>query len=314
MAEDGRGSGAQDKGEKAVMYHPKLSYTQRGIPVISRKQMDAMAENYLRDFCPECLKEPCPIDIDQFAMEYLHLGQDFQYLTKQGVYLGMMVFHDTDRVEVYDEERDEAKYISEKANTIIIDRTLLEPGQEHRYRFTVGHECAHSIFHGPKLSDPYQEYLNLYYADSEQGTPMMFRCNLSDREFVKKANTLWTDKQWMEWQADAFSSSILMPKSVVKKVVDEISPRTMRYSKRDELIRGVSRVFQVSRKAAEIRLEGLCLIVSEEDDRQMTAALLTLETADRVNTTEEDKMFNYRDLELWGYDVPKTRGRRRKKS
>ncbi len=296
------------------MYRPKLSYTQRGIPVISRKQMDAIAENYLKDFCPECLKEPCPIDIDQFAMEYLHLGQDFQYLTKQGVYLGMMIFNDSDRVEVYDEERDEAKYISEKANTIIIDRSLLEPGQEHRYRFTVGHECAHSIFHGPMPSDPYQDYLNLYFADSEQGIPMMFRCNLSDREFVKKANTLWTDKQWMEWQADVFSSSILMPKSTVKKAVDTIRPYTQPHTRRDELISEVSRVFQTSRKAAEIRLEGLKLIKSEEENRQMMIALSTLEVADRVNTTEEDKMFYYRDLELWGYEVPKTRGRRRKKS
>lgn len=143
---------------------------------------------------------------------------------------------------------------------------------------------------------------------------MMFRCNLSDREFVKKANTLWTDKQWMEWQADVFSSSILMPKSTVKKAVDVIWPYTQPHTRRDELISEVSRVFQTSRKAAEIRLEGLKLIKSEEENRQMMTALSTLEVADRVNTTEEDKMFYYRDLELWGYEVPKTRGRRRKKS
>ena len=49
----------------------------------------------------------------------------------------MTVFNDTDRVPVYDPIQNRAEYISARANTIIIDRTLLEENQEHRYRFTV---------------------------------------------------------------------------------------------------------------------------------------------------------------------------------
>ncbi len=297
------------------MFHPNISYTQRGIPVISRKQMDEYAEKYLEDFCPECLKEPCAVDIDQFAMKYLGLNQDFQSLSKQGVYLGMILFHDSDRVEVYDEENDVAKYISEKANTIIIDNSLLEDGQEERYRFTMGHECGHGIFHRPGVSDPYDEYLRLFYGDS---SVEMFRCNLDDRAFVAKEKTQWTDQQWKEWQADAFSSSILMPKSMVIKAIDEIRSFTDPGNMRNEFIRKISGVFKVSHKAAEIRLSWLGLIESEEQilkrmDLKMQSQAHRWETM-TDSVAAEERMFHERDMELWGYEVQKKRGRRRKRS
>lgn len=43
------------------------------------------------------LSEPQEIDIDDFAFNYLGLSQDFQYLSHNGMYLGMMVFKDTKR-------------------------------------------------------------------------------------------------------------------------------------------------------------------------------------------------------------------------
>lgn len=42
------------------------------------------------------------IDIDGFAQSYLGLTQDFQYLSHNGIYLGMMIFNDTNKVPVYD--------------------------------------------------------------------------------------------------------------------------------------------------------------------------------------------------------------------
>ena len=89
------------------MFMPALNYKKNGIPVLSRKMLDEIAEGYLADFRPEYLKYPQEVDIDQFAMEYLKLGQDFQYLTNNGSYLGMMVFGDSHTVEVYDETMNE---------------------------------------------------------------------------------------------------------------------------------------------------------------------------------------------------------------
>lgn len=55
----------------------------------------------------------------------------------------MTVFNDTDRVPVYDPRQE----CAEKAHTVIIDRTLLEGNQEHRYRFTMGHEVSYEFLH-----------------------------------------------------------------------------------------------------------------------------------------------------------------------
>lgn len=107
------------------------------VPVLGKDQIDAIGEDYIRDFCPEAFKEPMPVDIDRFVCEYLGMTQDFAWLSNDGRYLGMTVFNDTRRVIVYDPERNEADYMAAKARTVIIDNTLLEAGKEHRYRFTI---------------------------------------------------------------------------------------------------------------------------------------------------------------------------------
>lgn len=88
----------------------------------------------------EALRTPQEIDIDLFVQDYLGMEQDFQYLSHCGLYLGMTVFNETDKIPVYNPAKYCAEYISAKANTVIIDNSLLEENQEHRYRFTMGHE------------------------------------------------------------------------------------------------------------------------------------------------------------------------------
>lgn len=88
----------------------------------------------------EALRTPQEIDIDLFVQDYLGMEQDFQYLSHCGLYLGMTVFNETDKIPVYNPAKYCAEYISTKAKTVIIDNSLLEENQEHRYRFTMGHE------------------------------------------------------------------------------------------------------------------------------------------------------------------------------
>lgn len=66
---------------------------------------------------------------------------------RNGVYLGMTVFNDTNKVPIYDPATNRAEYISAKARTVIIDNRLLDENQRHRFRFTLGHEGGHDIFH-----------------------------------------------------------------------------------------------------------------------------------------------------------------------
>ena len=139
------------------MYRPKFRVKKSGVPVLSKNEIDIIGECFVAEFCPKVLSEPQPIDIDNFVESYLGMTTDFQFLSHNGVYLGMTVFNDTDKVIVFSPETGRAEYISAKARTAIIDNSLLDEKQERRYRFTVAHEGAHDICHTRYFSrDPHR--------------------------------------------------------------------------------------------------------------------------------------------------------------
>lgn len=242
------------------MYKPVYRTGRNGVPFLSKIDIDLIAENFIWDFCPEAMKTPMQIDIDSFAENYLGLKQDFQYLSHNGVYLGMTVFNDTDRVVIFNPEKVEADYISAQARTIIIDNNLLEENQEHRYRFTMGHECGHDIYH-----TQYFGYAPGQMSLLEDREPMI-RCRVVNTNADKKP-AVWDDKNTMEWQANYFASAILMPKSmVVKFIKDEDEKfknlifRSLSISNDEIKVILTSRKFNVSEEAARYRLQGLDLL------------------------------------------------------
>lgn len=80
------------------MYVAEIVRKRSGAPVLSRKEIDIIGENLVSDFNPDAMHTPQEIDIDLFVQDYLGADQDFQYLSHCGVYLGMTVFNDTDKV------------------------------------------------------------------------------------------------------------------------------------------------------------------------------------------------------------------------
>jgi len=111
-----------------------------GTPILSARDIDVDAERLIFDFDETLLQEPFEIPIETFVECYQELTIDYHFLSHCGVYLGMMIFNDTDKLAIYNPIKKEAEYIHANAGTIILDNSLLEPGQEHRYRFTVAHE------------------------------------------------------------------------------------------------------------------------------------------------------------------------------
>ncbi len=241
------------------MYRPVITRKKSGAPVLSRKEIDVIGENLVGDFMPDALKAPQEIDIDSFAQNYLGMDQDFQYLSHCGVYLGMTVFNDTDKVPVYDPHHGRAEYISAKAHTVIIDKTLLAENQEHRYRFTMGHEAGHEYLHREYFSyDPNQ----LTIFDFMEGPPPLVQCRIDTKKMEAKSPDIWTDREWMEWQANALSSAILMPVSMVKQVVENVK-NTKPVFRNYAAAAKVSNVFNVSFEAASYRLKQLGYIPQE---------------------------------------------------
>jgi Zn-dependent peptidase ImmA (M78 family) len=82
--------------------------------------------------------------------------------------------------------------------TILVDRNLDPNGP--RFRFTLAHELGHLVLHG---------HLKLRFDDIDteirDGRPHFF--------FGRKQPS--TDRDWLEWQANAFASALLIPRPTV---------------------------------------------------------------------------------------------------
>lgn len=250
------------------MYRPSIKRKKTGVPVLSRKEIDIIGERLVGEFCPDAVITPQEIDIDLFVQDYLGADMDYQYLSHCGVYLGMTVFNDTEKVPVYNPASNRAEYIKAKANTIIIDNSLLEKNQEHRYRFTTAHEAGHAYLHAEYFGyDPNQITLTELFKDA-MPAPML-QCRVDTKKAGAVDPKLWGDREWMEWQANALSSAILMPKSMVLKVVKEVKNSDVHPGWLSmALVSKVSEVFNVSWEAASYRLKELDAVDQDEDVSQ----------------------------------------------
>lgn len=238
---------------------PPYNQKRNGVPILSAAELEKIGEALVSDFCPEVLSEPQEVDIEAFAEIYMELNQDIQYLSHNGVYLGMMVFNDTDRLPVYDPVANEAKYVSESANTVVIDKTLLDDERNiHRYRFTMAHEAAgHAVLHKSYYHRNYNpDQLNLF-DDPEPW--VQCRKDMAEPFAGKKKD----DIDWMEWQANTLGSTVLMPAISIKILMEPYiiklsdAKGLRRFCINNDMIECVSKVFNVSRQAALIRLKKL---------------------------------------------------------
>ncbi len=82
------------------MYKSTFRTSATNVPILSKDEIDQIGEQLVGDFCPQALQSPMEIDIDRFITRYMGMDQDFQYLSHCGLYLGMTVFNDTNKVPV----------------------------------------------------------------------------------------------------------------------------------------------------------------------------------------------------------------------
>ncbi len=248
------------------MYIPHYRKNSRKVPILSGKEINKIAEQYLIDYSPDVLPHPQALNIEALLEKYLGLQLDFQYLSHDCRYLGMTVFNDTDRVIIYSPERNMADYIHADHGTVIIDPNLLEDHQEHRYRFTLGHEGGHWIFHKAYYGyDPDQ--LTLF----ELNEPYI-QCRDTNVNYLRSNTRNWDESRWMEWQADKFSAAILMPESSVKYLLGQ---NKAFYSPSDvySVVKEIAQVFNVSEQAAYLRLCDLQIItrsVTDDEYKQLS--------------------------------------------
>lgn len=235
------------------MYQPILRKQRSGIPIMRNSEIDAHAEEFLRDYSPSLLKMPQPVDIEAFAEFYLDLALDYAYLSHCGLILGRMVFQEAERVPVYLPEEKCADYLYAKRGTLLIDNTLLEDWKEYRLRSTIGHECGHWIFHSEYYTamDKRKHYRNARL-------PEITGCKKTDIEGgadMTGRRKLVTDADWLEHHAKYFSAAILMPKTPFMNAVSDLAGNGR--GSGAALQEKLADIFQVSPASVKIRLSQL---------------------------------------------------------
>ena len=61
------------------MYTPSFKTKKNGVPVLDRKEIDNIGENFIRDFQPSVLTSPAPVDIENFTEFYLGMTPDYTF-------------------------------------------------------------------------------------------------------------------------------------------------------------------------------------------------------------------------------------------
>jgi Zn-dependent peptidase ImmA (M78 family) len=227
--------------------------------------LEEYAEKIVQDFAPELLKNPGVISMDEFLEYYLRLTMDFRRICYNKKVLGITAFNDG-MVDIIN-ETGKPDQLAVKKGTVIIDNSLTTKKNEPRLRFTGMHEGVHWLIHRKAFAEsnpfgPAGMYENQFLA-AKEGRGDYLRSN-------KERN----DIERMERQADFLAASILMPRPALREVFREFfryhgdkprriirgfSPLDDDYAK--QLPEYVAHTFNVSVKAATIRLEKLTAIV-----------------------------------------------------
>ncbi|UJA31377.1 ImmA/IrrE family metallo-endopeptidase [Clostridium sporogenes] len=229
------------------------------VPIIYKKDMDKEATKFLLKYCPEALDKPMPIPVEDIAELEMNLEIDYVNIDRNYDILGMMIFSDG-VVELYDKE--ENQYIRRKYNkgTLLVESGLSEPSNRGRERFTIAHEIVHWEKHQLR-------FITLSYKDKRLAKAC--RCP-KEKPYKPK-----TPDEWVEWQADNLAAAILMPSDMFKKRIEELK-KTYKAGKKindfmwkgysldmvkEFIINELASTFQVSKQAAEIRLNTLGILL-----------------------------------------------------
>ena len=179
------------------------------------------------------------------------------YLSQSGFLLGMAVFQDG-TATVTDPSRRTTQSLDIRRHTILVDKGLYHKDQEHVFRFTFAHECGHALLHERFCQDP--ENMKAY---AEQGKEKILKDSAQDFA-PKEKERLKTDRDWLEWQANAFASCVLMPRTLVlqtSRIIRQQCDTELEYL--NELKATIGDVFKVSSSASFYRMKSLKLLPAD---------------------------------------------------
>lgn len=255
------------------MILPTYKTKKDGVPVLSNKQIEADVLLLIEQYNPELLKNPQPLDIEDFVENFIGFNVHYLDLTNNGSILGRMVFNKR-KILAYDSEANDITYSPVDENTVVLDNSLLS-GNEYLFRSTMGHECGHGIYH-KQIFKKDDNQLSLFPEEEMSATVCRKRDILGSAQKGKR--TLETLHDWTEHHANYFSAALLMNKSAMQVLCGDRALRERLRAEapgwENEILAGyVSETFNVSKTSAKIRLNELDL---EIKDYVATPTIFTL--------------------------------------
>jgi len=148
------------------------------------------------------------------------------------------------------------EFFVDRKPRVQISRRLSDPRYENRLRTTLGHEYGHVWFHAPLWRESGRD-------SDRRPAARSWRC---ERDTIVTAS----ENDWMEWQAAYISGALLMPRTSVIVLTNQVAesyggaaPVVLDTTAGRDLIQQVRKRFQVSEQAAQVRLSRLGLVVEE---------------------------------------------------
>ena len=233
----------------------KEAYLSSLVPRMYKTDFDGKATEFLARNYPIALKQPMAVPIEQIAKDKLCLHIKEFHLSEDLSILGQICFTDG-LVEIYDPTEDEYREVFVKAKTMIIDPDTYLKRNFGSRRNTVAHECVHWTYH--------RDYF-LAMEKLNEGRAVAQRCPV---EFDGEFKEIWTDTDWLEWQANGIAPRILMPKETVADGFQMILDRSKKNKfiaaglipKSKWILEQFAGLYQVSQTSAAIRLTELGLL------------------------------------------------------
>lgn len=244
-----------------MLGHYKIG--KNGLFILKKDDIEDEAENILHKYCPKCLEEPREVNVEKL-IEDMGLNLYYADMSKNSEVLGAFVFNKGIIPTFVDDNLENRKY-SEKS--IIIDSKIADE-EDPRLKFTYGHELGHyvtqyDIFHVNN------DQLSLFEIEEEKETAVICKREIIGFDsMINERKKLETKEDWQEWQANYFSSALLIPKCTLrialKEYIDnyDVMDQTPLLNKLDQeslkkLKENLSKKYNVSIKMMENRLKSL---------------------------------------------------------
>lgn len=162
---------------------------------ISRVEADELCDELIRQFMGDTDHELC-VDIDCFVTHYLRCPVVYENFAEDDPDKIGFASDGVQPLRVRTNGRTLEQVYPQR--TIVLDRVLLNPGEEYRRRFTIAHEAGHII---ASRMDP-NVHAGFHCVHDE--------CRLYTAEELRQRLSI------AEWQANVIAAALLMPRFIVK--------------------------------------------------------------------------------------------------